>query len=123
MVEKVEKHERLQDLAEIGRAHQTCDGAVRLATGAPNDRPRQARRRRLSWVCGCGVHFHFCICQMVRTTLSMDGQSKASLPQRASLKLRGAMIGGVASSYRPPRDCNRRDRKRSRRTNRDRNTL
>src|SRR5258706_15890491 len=84
VVEKVEKYERLQDLAEIGRAHQTCDGAVRLATGAPNDRPRQTRRRRLSWVCGCGVHFHFCICQMVRTTLPLDGQSKASLPRRAS---------------------------------------
>src|SRR5713101_1519315 len=27
------------------------------------------------------------------------------------------MIGGVASSCRPPRDCNRRDRKRSRRSN------
>ena len=33
MVEKVEKHERLQDLAEVGRAHQTCRGALRSATG------------------------------------------------------------------------------------------
>src|SRR5438132_10307622 len=32
------------------------------------------------------------------------------------------MIGGVASSCRPPRDCNRRDRKRSQRNNGDRNT-
>ena len=45
MVEKVEEHEGLQDLAEIGRAHQPCDGAVRPATGTPHDRTRQARRR------------------------------------------------------------------------------
>ena len=45
MVEKVEKHEWLQDLAQIGRAHQTCDGAVRPATGTLHDRPRLARRR------------------------------------------------------------------------------
>src|SRR5436190_22152757 len=32
------------------------------------------------------------------------------------------MFGGVASSYRPPRDCNRRDRKRSQRNSGDRNT-
>ena len=41
---------------------------------------------------------------------------------RGSLKFRGSMIGGVASSCRPPRDCNRRDRKRSQRNNGDRNT-
>jgi hypothetical protein len=40
MVEKVEKHKRLQDLAEIGRAHQTCGGAVRPATSTLHDRPR-----------------------------------------------------------------------------------
>src|SRR5260370_26558934 len=44
MVEKVEKHEGLQDLAEVGRAHQTCQRAVRLSPGAPNDSPRQSRR-------------------------------------------------------------------------------
>ena len=32
------------------------------------------------------------------------------------------MIGGVASSCRPPRDCSRRNRKRSQRNNGDRNT-
>src|SRR6266511_3730894 len=94
MIEKVEKHERLQDLAEVGRAHQTCDGAVCLATSAPNDRPRQARRRRLSWVCGCGVHFHFCICQMVRTTMPLDGQSKASfLGERPGARQSGEQSG------------------------------
>src|SRR5713226_7368677 len=35
MVEEVEKHERLQDLAEVGRAHQTC--------GGPCFRPRVRR--------------------------------------------------------------------------------
>jgi hypothetical protein len=44
MVEKVEKHEWLQDLTEVGRAHQTRDGAVIPATGTLHDRPRQARR-------------------------------------------------------------------------------
>src|SRR5688572_1933711 len=38
---------------------------------------------------------------------------------RGSLKFRGPMIGGVASSCRPLRDCNRRDRKRSQRHNGD----
>jgi hypothetical protein len=28
MVEEVEKHEWLQDLTEVRRAHQTCDGTV-----------------------------------------------------------------------------------------------
>jgi hypothetical protein len=45
MVEEIEKHERLQDLAQVGRAHQTGDGAVRAATGALHDRPRQTLRR------------------------------------------------------------------------------
>src|SRR5258707_3171001 len=37
MVEKVEKHEWLQDLAEVGRAHQTRDEALCLATGTTRD--------------------------------------------------------------------------------------
>ena len=43
MVEKVEKHEWLEDLAEIGRAHQTCNKTVRPATGTLRDRPPQPR--------------------------------------------------------------------------------
>src|SRR5260221_10162468 len=43
MVEEVEKHEWLQDLAEVRRAHQTCYRAVRPATGALHDRRRQTR--------------------------------------------------------------------------------
>jgi hypothetical protein len=35
MVEKVEKHEWLQDLAQVGRAHQTCGGTVRPRSPAP----------------------------------------------------------------------------------------
>src|SRR3984893_9811569 len=37
MIEKVEKHEWLQDLAEVGRAHQPGDGAVRPAAGTSHD--------------------------------------------------------------------------------------
>jgi hypothetical protein len=41
---------------------------------------------------------------------------------RGSLKFRGFTIAGVGNSCRPPRDCNRRDRKCSKRNNADRNT-
>ena len=43
------------------------------------------------------------------------------MAQAGLLKFRGSTIGSVASSYRPLRDCNRRDRKRSQRNNGDRN--
>jgi hypothetical protein len=39
VVEEVEKHEWLQDLTEVGRAHQTCEETVRPATGTLHDRP------------------------------------------------------------------------------------
>ena len=45
MVEEVEKHERLQDLAEIGRAHQTCGEALRSTMGTLHDSPGEVRRR------------------------------------------------------------------------------
>jgi hypothetical protein len=37
MIEQIEKHERLQDLAEVGRAHQTDGGALRPTTGTTRD--------------------------------------------------------------------------------------
>src|SRR6267142_2893597 len=45
VVEKVEEDEWLQDLAEVGRAHQACSVALRPATGTLCDGPRQSRRR------------------------------------------------------------------------------
>jgi hypothetical protein len=39
MIEEVEKYERLQDFAEVGRAHQPRDGAVPPAAGTLHDRP------------------------------------------------------------------------------------
>src|SRR2546426_4771236 len=34
MLEQIEEHERLQQFAQIGRAHQACDRAVLPASGA-----------------------------------------------------------------------------------------
>jgi hypothetical protein len=34
VIEQIEKDERLQNLAEVGWTHQTCDGAVRPPAGA-----------------------------------------------------------------------------------------
>jgi hypothetical protein len=45
MIEEVKKHERLQHLAHVRRAHQTRDWAVRPATGSLHERARNARRR------------------------------------------------------------------------------
>ena len=45
VVEKIEKHEGLQDLAQVGRTHEPRDGTVRPAAGTLNDRPRQAPGR------------------------------------------------------------------------------
>ena len=45
VVEEVEKHERLQELAEVGRAHQPRDRSVRAATCSPRDRPQAWKRR------------------------------------------------------------------------------
>jgi hypothetical protein len=41
MIEKIQKHEWLQDFAEVGRAHQTCDRAVCPAAGTLDDRSRK----------------------------------------------------------------------------------
>jgi hypothetical protein len=46
MFEQVEKHERLEDFAQVGRAHQTRNGAVRPAASTLHDRPRQPALRR-----------------------------------------------------------------------------
>jgi hypothetical protein len=46
MVEQIEKCEWLQDLAEVGRAHQACGEAVRPATGATRDLTYRGLRSR-----------------------------------------------------------------------------
>jgi hypothetical protein len=46
MVEEIEEHEWLQDLAETGWADQACGGTMRSTAGTLHDRPSQARRRR-----------------------------------------------------------------------------
>src|SRR5712664_3791582 len=49
VVDQVEKHEWLEDLAEIRWAHQTCGVGLGATTGTLGDRSRQARRR-FGWV-------------------------------------------------------------------------
>jgi hypothetical protein len=41
MVEEIEKHEGLQELAQLGWAHQMGGGSVRLATGTGESNHRQ----------------------------------------------------------------------------------
>src|SRR5712671_6817375 len=49
VVDQVEEHEWLEDLAEIRWAHQTRGVALGATTGTLGDRSRQARRR-FGWV-------------------------------------------------------------------------
>src|ERR1700704_2357676 len=44
-VEVIQKHEWLDELAQIGRADEPRDGSMRMAARTLHDRPRQTRRR------------------------------------------------------------------------------
>src|SRR6202165_1585441 len=46
-VEIIQKHERLDELAHVGRADEPDDGSMRMATRTLDARPRQARGREL----------------------------------------------------------------------------
>src|SRR3981081_3113190 len=46
MIEKVEKHEWLQDLAEVGRAHQTPDEAMVLTVSTTRNAPHGSPRSK-----------------------------------------------------------------------------
>ncbi len=48
MIEQIEEHKGLQDLAQVGWAHQTSDGPVLQATGTVHDCPPRARRNGLA---------------------------------------------------------------------------
>src|SRR5438105_15208076 len=43
-VEIIQKHKRLDELAQIGRADEPRDGSMRMAARTLHDRPRQPRR-------------------------------------------------------------------------------
>src|SRR5438309_8555041 len=43
-VEIIQKHERLDELADVGRADEPRDGPMGMTTRTLHDRPRQARR-------------------------------------------------------------------------------